>query len=320
MQLRRKREGSPWTGLGIVVAKEAADHLTGARMRVLEILIVLTAAGAVYAAIQNIQSTVGEDPFLFLRLFTTSYKPLPSFLAFLGFLVPLVAIALGFDSINSEHSRRTLSRVLAQPIYRDALLMGKFLAGLLTLAITFLALWLLVTGLGILFLGLPPSGEEVLRSFAFLLATIAYAGVWLALAQMFSVVFRQPTTSALAALAVWLFFAVFWPILAGIVAKALTPHTLQAVLTAREARLELALSRLSPDTLYGQTGIALLNPETRALGPVLYSQLQGAIMGAPLPVGESLLLVWPEITGLVAVVVLLFTFAYVLFQRQEVRA
>ena len=57
--------------------------------------------------------------------------PLPSFIALLGFLIPLVAIALAFDAINGEFNRRTLSRILAQPIYRDALLLGKFLAGLL---------------------------------------------------------------------------------------------------------------------------------------------------------------------------------------------
>ncbi len=41
------REGSPWTGLQAVIAKEMADHLTSVRMRILEILILLTAAGTV---------------------------------------------------------------------------------------------------------------------------------------------------------------------------------------------------------------------------------------------------------------------------------
>ena len=54
-------------------------------------------------------------------------------MTFLSILVPLIAIGLGFDAVNGEHNRRTLSRILAQPIYRDALLFGKFLAGLLTL-------------------------------------------------------------------------------------------------------------------------------------------------------------------------------------------
>ena len=65
-------------------------------------------------------------------------------------------------------ARRTMSRILAQPIYRDALLFGKFVAGLATLAISLIALWLIVVGLGLLLLGLPPGIEEMARSLAFL--------------------------------------------------------------------------------------------------------------------------------------------------------
>jgi ABC-2 type transport system permease protein len=90
----RSREGSPWTGLWAVVFKEMADHLTSARMRIMEILILLTAVGAVYVAMLDIRQTIGRDPFLFLKLFTTSREPLPAFVGFLVFLVPLVAIAL----------------------------------------------------------------------------------------------------------------------------------------------------------------------------------------------------------------------------------
>jgi len=125
-QRYRVREGSPWTGLGAVVAKEVADNLTSARMRILEILIVLAAGGTVYAAMQNIKQTIGQDRFLFLNLFSTAQNPLPAFVGFLSLLVPLIAIALGFDAINGEFNRRTLACLLAQPIYRDALLLGSF--------------------------------------------------------------------------------------------------------------------------------------------------------------------------------------------------
>ena len=140
----------PFHGLGVVMLKELSDHLTSVRMRVLEWLVVLVALAALYGAIQQIKDTTAEDPFLFLRLFTTSRDPLPSFVSFLSFLVPLMAIGLGFDSVNGEHNRRTLSRILSQPIYRDALLFGKFLAGLVTLSISLITLWLLVIGLGLL--------------------------------------------------------------------------------------------------------------------------------------------------------------------------
>src|SRR5262249_15531825 len=213
-----RRRGSPFTGVGVVLAKEAADYLSGARMWVLEALVFLTAIAAAYAAILSIRASIGESPFLFLRLLTMAQDPLPSFIALLGFLIPLVAIAIGFDAINGEFGRRTLSRILAQPIYRDALLLGKFLAGLLALTIGLLSLWLLTMGLGLLLLGLAPNTEEMVRMAGFLIATIAYGGVWLAVAFLFSVVFRAPATAALAALGVWLLFSLFWSVVTPLMA------------------------------------------------------------------------------------------------------
>jgi len=311
-----RREGSPWQGLGVVVLKELSDHLTSARMRVLEWLVVLVAIAAVYAAITQIRDATAEDPFLFLRLFTTARQPLPSFVAFLSFLVPLMAIGLGFDAVNGEHSRRTLSRILSQPIYRDALLFGKFLAGLATLTISLVVLWLLLIGLGLIMLGVPPGGEEMGRALIFLLVAIAYAGVWLALAMLFSIVFRSAATAALAALGLWLFLTVIWPALAPAIAQALVPSGDEAtlVITAQ------MLARLSPSTLFGETVLALLHPTTRTLGPVYLDQLQGAVMGAPLPLSQSILVAWPQIVGLIAATILLFVGGYVAFQRQEVRA
>ncbi|KPL84570.1 ABC transporter permease [Thermanaerothrix daxensis] len=320
-EIQRLREGSPWTGLWAVVAKEMADHLTSARMRILELLILLTAGGTVYVAMQQIRASIGSDRFIYLKLFTLSQDPLPSLIGFLGFLVPLIAIALGFDAVNGEFNRKTLSRILAQPIYRDALLSGKFLAGLFTLALVFSAIWLLIFGMGLIGLGVAPNSEEVGRLLWFLLATIFYGGIWLVLAQMFSVVFRQPATAALAAIATWLFFTVFWNILASLLAQSLRPIQygfLQEALA--QAELELALTRISPNTLYAEIAIALLNPTVRSLGFVLPFQLEGAILGTPLPLHQSVLLIWPHLTGLIAATILLFALAYVLFQRQEIRA
>jgi ABC-2 type transport system permease protein len=44
------------------------------------------------------------------------------------------------------------------------------------------------------------------------------------------------------------------------------------------------------------------------------------VVGAPLPFGQSLLVAWPQIVGLVAAAILVFVVGYVAFQRQEVRA
>ena len=316
-----RREGSALAGAGTVMMKELGDNLSSTRMRLLELLVFLTGAGAVFATIGEVREVVGEDPFVFLRIFTTSKgETLPSFAAFLGFLIPIVSIALGFDSVNSEFKGKTMSRILAQPIYRDALLFGKFMAGLTTLAVMLTALWLFVIGLAIFMLGLPPGTEEVLRGFAFLIAAIAYGGVWLGLAMLFSVQFRSSATAALASLAVWLLFAFFWNMVVTVITPIIAPvdpYNPMSVLYTVE--VGQALSRLSPNTLFAETTMAFLNPATRSLGLVLQSQMQGAISG-PLPFSESVALVWPQVTGLLASVIGLFTVAYVMFQRQEVRA
>ncbi|MCE3026630.1 ABC transporter permease [Salinicola sp. DM10] len=316
-----QREGSPWTGLAAVAAKELADHLSSTRMVILEILVVIAAIGAAYTAGEQLKATVAESSFAFLALFTTAQAPLPSFVSFLTFFVPLIAIGLGFDAVNGEQNRGTLSRILSQPIYRDALLTGKLMAGMGTLAMVLVALWLLITGLGILFLGLPPSAEAVARGLWFLVATLFYGGVWLAAAMFFSIVFRQATTSAMASLGLWLLLVVLWPLASQFLAQALEPIR-YGLPQEQLAQLNLAhaLARLSPNTLYGETVTALLNPSVRTLGPVFMAQLEGAIPGSPLPLAQSLLVIWPQLVSLIAATVLLFALGYLVFQRREIRA
>ncbi|OKO67964.1 ABC transporter permease subunit [Bradyrhizobium sp. NAS96.2] len=319
-----RREGSAFQGVGAVFVKELSDNISSVRMLMLELLIVVTAMAALYEAIAALRQNTAEDPFLLLRLFTVSQAPLPSFVAILGFLIPLMAIGLGFDLINSEHNRCTLSRILAQPIYRDALLLGKYLAGLATIAISLTALWLLVIGLGLIFLGVPPGGEEISRSLAFLVIAIFYAGVWLSLAMLLSIVFRSPATAALVALGIWLFLTVLWPMLAPAIAQAIVPPDPRfAVLgldTPGTAIWTQLLQRFSPNDLFGEAMLAVLSPTTRTLGPVFLDQIRGAVMGAPLPFGQSVMIAWPQTVGLIACTIVLFVAGYVLFQRQEVRA
>ena len=316
-----KREGSPLKGVAAVALKEAADHITSARMHLVMVLLLLTAAGAIYGAINEIKTTTAQDAYLFLKLFTVAHSPLPSFGSLLGFLLPLLAIALGFDAVNGEFNRRTMSRILAQPIYRDAVLFGKFVGGLLVIGIALLTLWLLMTGVGILFLGLPPSGDDIARELVYLAATLVYAGIWLALAIVFSTLVRAPATSALAALAVWLVLSVFWSMIAPLVASIVVPiDPLDPMSLLNQFYMLQDLSRLSPATLYGEVASILLDPASRSVGPVFQSQLEGALVGAPLSTGQSILLVWPEISSMVAAMLVLFTGAYVVFQRQEVRA
>ena len=140
-----------------------------------------------------------------------------------------------------------------------------------------MSLWLLVLGLGFLRLGLPPSGEELIRMLGFLVATIAYGGVWLALALLFSVVFRAPATAALAALGLWLLFALFWSVMVTPLARdadrrpARGPPRSQRRLYQTEQMLRPAVAE---HALRRHGRWPCCNPTTRALGPVFVSQLR----------------------------------------------
>jgi ABC-2 type transport system permease protein len=318
-----RREGSPWTGLGAVFLKEFSDHLSSVRMRVLEWLMIIVGVGTVFAVIRDIKTVTFSDRFLFLRLFTLSHDPLPSLLLLLTILIPLIALLLGFDAVNSEFNRRTMSRVLSQPVYRDAVLLGKFLAGLATLGVSLTVLWLLVIGLGLVLLGVPPSGEEVARALAVLVVALAFAGVWLAAAILFSVIFRSAATAALCALGLWFTLSLLWSMVVSFLVDALAPNDMVRLLgmqTVEQAQYQQILSRLSPNNLFVESVMALLEPSTRSLGLVFPTDLIGAVPNAPLPFLQSLLIAWPQITALVAIVILLFALTYVLFQRQEIRA
>jgi len=319
-----RREGSPWTGLGAVFLKEFADHLSSARMRVLEVLMVVIGVGTMYTAIADIKTLTTSDPFLFLRIFTGARESTLSFLPLLSFVIPVIALGLGFDAVNSEFNRRTMSRVLSQPVYRDAVLLGKFLGGLATLAVSLTVLWLLLFGLGLIRLGVPPSGEEVARAFAFLLVALAYAGFWLAAAILFSVIFRSAATSALCTLGLWLLLTVLWPRVVEFVVDAMSPNDVARVLgivTVEQVQWQLALSRFSPNVLFYQAVLPLLEPSTRTLGLGMFMPPEpGVVPGAPLSFLQSVLVAWPEITALIAAVIALFAVTYVVFQRQEIRA
>ncbi len=320
-----RREGSPWQGLGTVLLKELADHFDSARMLLLALLMVLASAVPFYGAIEQLRTTTSEDPFLLLKLFNPGGQTLSLF-AILGFVIPVMAIGLGFDAVNGEHNRRTLSRILAQPIYRDALLAGKFLAGIIVLAVNLVCLWLLVIGFGLYRLGVPPSGDEFTRSLVFLFIAIAYAGTWLGMAMLFSVLFRSPATAALLALGVWLFMTLIWPLISPTIAEMIAPPDprlqLLGILDPRTRAWEQALSLISPYWLFGEAARTILTPTTPSLGPILdqLRQLSGFVVGAALPLRESLLTAGPQIVGLIAGVIVLFVATYVAFQRQEVRA
>lgn len=305
----------------IVFWKELADHFSSRRFMILLAIIVLTGVWAIYASGQSIRQDAENAPaeFVFLLLLTSQSGGLFSFATFLGLLGPLVGIMLGFDAISGEYARGTLSRVLSQPIYRDSLINGKFIAGLVTVAILWASVLLLVIGLGITLVGFPPNAEELWRMLIFTVVGILYVGFWLALALLFSLLFQRTVTAALGSLALWLFLTIFAPLLAQIAAALIVPEPSTPEALVRQVDIANMISRISPSVLYGETVQVVLNPLARGLGAALPEQTQGILL-TPLALGQSLLLILPQVTTLIALVAVCFAISYIKFMRTEIRA
>ena len=321
---RFKKDNEVTHPFWVIVNKEVSDHVRSWRFIILIVIIALTCLGSMYAALMNISKAIKPgDPdgtFIFLKLFTVSDGNLPSFFVFMSFLGPLLGISLGFDAVNSEHNKGTLSRVLSQPIHRDYLLNAKFVAALIVISVMFFALGFLVMGSGLIMIGIPPTPGEFLRIIFFIVLSILYVAFWLNLSILFSVQFRQPATSALSGIAVWLFFTVFYGMIINLISKAIAPPEIasqQQIINFEELRL--TLMRIMPNQLFSDATTTLLMPSVRSLGPLTMEQVYGTIPG-PLPLGQSLLLVWPQVTGLIAATVLCFVLSYVSFMRKEIRS
>ena len=307
----------------VIMEKEMADHIRSWRFIILLGIIILTCLGSLYTALTNFsQALKPNDPegtFFFLRLFTLSDGTMPSFTVFISFLGPLLGIGLGFDAINSEHNRGTMSRILSQPIHRDYIINAKFAAALAVISAMLLALGLLVVGAGLVSIGIPPTAEEFIRILLFIGLSIVYVAFWLNLSILFSVLFRQPATAALSAIAIWIFFSVFYPLIVSLITKSIEPPPTasQQYIVAFE-QFRLALLRVMPNQLFSEATTTLLMPSVRSLSPLTMEQMIGTLPG-PLPLGQSIMLVWPQVTGLAAGTIISFVISYYKFMRREIR-
>ena len=290
-----------------ILRKELADYFTSIRCFILFLLVILASAAGLYAAHQGIRGATTETGFVFLKLFTTSGEAIPSLVSFIVLFVPIIGIALGFDAINREYSSGTMSRILSQPIFRDSVINGKFLAGMVTLSIMMATTLLIVSGYGLRMIGVPPTAEEIIRLFIYLVSTVIFGAFWMGLAILFSVILRNLAISLLASIAVWLFFSFFWV-------------SLIVPTIAKTTEAALMLQRLSPSTLFGEATTVLLLPIWRGAGLLTAGEELSYMILNPLSLGQSLVIIWPQLTTLIGLAAVCFAVSYVVFMRQEIRA
>jgi len=182
-----------------VARKELRDRL---RNRwVLAVALVFTAFALVIAYAGGAQQgAVG------LRSIEATIASLTSLVIY---LIPLIALLLGFDAIVGERERGSLDLLLALPITRLELLLGKYLGLAAALALSTLAGF----GLVALLLG-AQVGPRALEPYAGFMASAVLLGLaFLSLAVMLSVLAGERTRASGMAIALWFFFVLVFDLL-----------------------------------------------------------------------------------------------------------
>ncbi len=306
------------------------DHFSSLRFLLISALIVMVGViitSMVGMAIKEELKGMAKPTLLFLLLFTSTGK-LFSFVQFIGFFGPLLGIFLGFDSINRERVSRTLSKLVSQPIFRDSIINAKFFSGVAVIAIVLVSTVLLISGLGLRLIGVVPGVEEVLRLVIYVIISLLYISFWLGISILFSVIFRSTATSALASLAIWIFFSFFVGFGASVVADAVAPvrettYGIDAEMLVKHERIQRIISSFSPMVLYSDATTTILDPMRKTTrGLILMGPLERLSMSRfqnPLPLLESILIVIPHLISIVAITFLCFGICYFVFMKQEIR-
>ena len=180
------------------------------------------------------------------------------------YLVPLIALILGYDAIIGERERGSLDLLLSLPITRLELLLGKYLGLALALAAS------TVAGFGLAGLALSYGiGLDALYHYAgFMLSTLLMGLAFLSIALLVSVLATNKVAASGAAVVLWFFFVLVYDlILLGILVATEGRYTGAAfpvLLLLNPADIFRILNVFSLEEVKTLYGLATVFPETLA--------------------------------------------------------
>lgn len=188
-----------WHQIGVIASKEFWDRI---RNRwVLAVAAVFTAFALVIAYFGAAQQgAVG---------FHSIDVTIASLVSLVIYLIPLIALILGYDAIVGERERGSLDLLLSMPITRIELLLGKFCGLSAALAFSTLA------GFGMvgLLLSYQLDASSLLHYTGFMFSALLMGMAFLSMAVAVSVIANDRTSSSGIAIALWFFFVLVFDLL-----------------------------------------------------------------------------------------------------------
>lgn len=224
-----------------------------------------------------------------------------------GFLLPILALMLGFATLAGERESGSLALLVAQPLSRAQILLGKYL-GLLGVLATAIVVGFGAGGLIVLAnTDVPGVGIQVLL--LFLGETLLAGAAWLSITIFLSSWFKRRGTAIAGSISTWFLFSSFiWTMLTLLLVFAVYGSAFQEVVGPDgEAPAWLIVTQvLNPNQVYDGL-MATTIPD--------YDTLVGSIARAALP---SLYNMTTFLVAIVGWIALPLWGAYAIFQRRDV--
>ena len=161
-------------GLPVIARKELRDHFRSKKfLLIFGIFLIITIIGMATGVAEytknledyNDRQSVATDDIYPGGIgwgkpsIVTIYLGVSALIVTLG---AILGIAMGFDLISKEKETKSLKILLSHPVYRDEVINGKALGGLMALAIA-LGITFIVTFAILLIAGIVPAGDELAK-------------------------------------------------------------------------------------------------------------------------------------------------------------
>lgn len=264
-----------FTQIGIIAGKEFWDRIRNRWVLAVALVFTVFALAIAYFGGAQ-QGAVG---------FRSIEFTIASLVSLVIYLIPLIALILGFDAIVGERERGSLDLLLSMPITRFELLLGKYLG--LAAALAFST----VAGFGLVAVVLATQLDlgALFHYFGFMLSSVLLGMAFLSLAVMVSVFAADRTRASGMAIALWFFFVLVFDLLllgalvvsGGHYGGEIFPY----LLLANPADVFRILNIFSLEDVRSMYGLATVFPATLA-NPWLLGLVMFAWIVAPLAIAN----------------------------------
>lgn len=338
----------------IVAGKEFRDHLTSKRFMVifaiLVLLAILSMAGGLSQYNQSLadyRTNAAQNP-LNGKSGAPSDIYMPSVLyvftsmnQYLVLIAAALSVAMGFDLITKEKEEGSLKSLLSHPVYRDSVINGKLIGALAVLAVVMCSTFLLTIAI-MLFYGVVPGFDDLLRIGAYFLMALIYCGIFFAIATMASTIAQTSAMSVLYTMAIVLALFMVTSFSGQIAGAIMGPAPEYVPMPAEDLGVVASGSNNSAATndaqnyyeLKGQIieAINMISPaygfSDKVSNAILYKTgTQSATSGSSTAfIGyyaptllDSLASVWTYILAMIVELILPLAISYVIFMRMDIR-